>query len=99
VWSLLLFGLCKPLSSVPSVHGKPFTVAQPVYSNSKRDFAFNEIQAVMNQFAAGDYEKDVLLNGSYLIGLLHERAYIDSLIKAAAEKKKNNQPLSTNQEV
>ena len=60
----------------------------------KGGFAFNEIQAVMNQFATGDYEKDTPLNGSYLIGYYHERAHIDSLVKDAAEKKKQSTDLN-----
>jgi hypothetical protein len=43
----------------------------------------------MNQFVTGDYEKDTPLNGSYLIGYYHERAYIDSLVEAAKNKKKS----------
>ena len=40
----------------------------------------------MNKFAPGEYEKDAPLNGSYLIGYYHERAHIDSLVKAASKK-------------
>ena len=44
----------------------------------------------MDSFLPGDYEKDEPLNGSFLIGYYHERAYIESLVKAAAEKKKQS---------
>ncbi|MDY0263438.1 type I-C CRISPR-associated protein Cas8c/Csd1 [Syntrophotalea acetylenica] len=53
----------------------------------KGGFAFNEIQEIMQQFISGDYEKNTPLNGSYLIGYYHERAYIDSLVKKATDKK------------
>ncbi len=83
---------------------RPFRTWQTIHSclnpyiqMVKGGFAFNEIQAVMNQFKTGDYEKDTSLNGSYLIGYYHERAYIDSLVKAAAEKKKQSNDLN-NQE-
>ena len=42
----------------------------------------------MNQYVPGDYEKDTPLSGSFLIGYYHERAYIECLVKDAAEKKK-----------
>lgn len=58
----------------------------PYIQTVKGGFAFNEIQAVMNQFAFGDYQNDEPLNGLYLIGYYHERAYIDSLVKAASKK-------------
>jgi CRISPR-associated protein Csd1 len=80
----------RPFRTWQTIHG----CLNPYIQIVKGGFAFNEIQAVMNQFAAGDYEKDVLLNGSYLIGYYHERAYIDSLIKAAAEKKKQSTALN-----
>lgn len=74
---------------------RPFRTWQTIHSclNSyiqtvKGGFAFNEIQDVMQQFISGDYEKDTPLTGSYLIGYYHERAYIDSLVKKAADKKK-----------
>ena len=80
---------------------RPFRTWQTIHSclnpyiqTVKDGFAFNEIQAVMNQFTSGDYEKDTPLNGSYLIGYYHERAYIDSLVKAAAEKKKQSTDLN-----
>lgn len=61
----------------------------------KGSFAFNEIQAVMNQFADGDYEKDASLNGSYLIGYYHERAYIDTLVENARKKSQSNDNTET----
>ncbi len=71
----------------------------PYIQEVKGDFAFNQIQSVMNQFMPNDFEKDVQLNGSYLIGYYHERAYIDSLVKAAGEKKQttdNNEKENNN---
>jgi len=61
----------------------------PYIQTGKNSFGFSEIQAVMVQFVSGDYEKDTPLNGSYLIGYYHERAYIDSLVKAASKKKQS----------
>lgn len=62
----------------------------PYIQTVKYSFAFGEIQAVMDKFLSKDYEKDAPLNGSYLIGYYHERAYIDNLIKAAGNNKKEN---------
>jgi len=80
----------RPFRTWQTIHG----CLNPYIQTVKGGFAFNEIQAVMNQFATGDYEKDTPLNGSYLIGYYHERAYIDSLVKAAAEKKKQSTDLN-----
>ncbi len=76
----------RPFRTWQTIHG----CLNPYIQTVKSGFAFNEIQAVTNQFTTGDYEKDLPLNGSYLIGYYHERAYIDSLVKAAAEKKKQS---------
>lgn len=76
----------RPFRTWQTIHG----CLNPYIQTVKGGFAFNEIQAVMNQFATGDFEKDTPLNGSYLIGYYHERAYIDSLVKTAAEKKKQS---------
>ncbi|MFA6566885.1 MAG: type I-C CRISPR-associated protein Cas8c/Csd1 [Victivallales bacterium] len=74
---------------------RPFRTWQTIHSclnpyiqSVKGGFEFNEIQAVKNQFVTGDYEKDVPLNGSYLIGYYHEREYIDSLVAKAGKYKK-----------
>jgi len=83
----------RPFRTWQTIHG----CLNPYIQTVKGGFAFNEIQAVKNQFKTGDYEKDTPLNGSYLIGYYHERAYIDSLAKAAAEKKKQTTDLN-NQE-
>jgi CRISPR-associated protein Csd1 len=61
----------------------------PYIQTEKGSFGFNEIQAVMDQFVSEDYEKDTPLNGSYLIGYYHERAYIDSLVRDASKKKQS----------
>ncbi len=70
---------------------RPFRTWQTIHSclnpyiqTVKGSFAFQEIEAIKNKFASvSDYENDKPLNGSYLIGYYHERAYIDSLAKAA----------------
>lgn len=76
---------------------RPFRTWQTIHSclnpyiqAVKGSFAFNEIQAVMDKFAKGDYEKDAPLNGSYLIAYYHERAFIGSLVKDAGMKKQSN---------
>ena len=74
-----------PFRTWQTIHG----CLNPYIQTVKGGFAFNEIQAVMNQFVPGDYEKDAPLNGSYLIGYYHERDYIDSLVKAASKKKQS----------
>ena len=76
----------RPFRTWQTIHG----CLNPYIQTVKSGFAFNEIQAVTNQFTTGDYEKDSPLNGSYLIGYYHERAYIDSLVKDAAERKKQS---------
>jgi CRISPR-associated protein Csd1 len=80
----------RPFRTWQTIHG----CLNPYIQTVKDGFAFNEIQAVMNQFTPGDYEKDTPLKGSYLIGYYHERAHIDSLVKAAAEKKKQSTGLN-----
>jgi CRISPR-associated protein Csd1 len=60
----------------------------PYIQKVKGSFAFSEIQEIKEKFEPGDYENDTPLNGSYLIGYYHERAYIEDLVKAAADKKK-----------
>lgn len=61
----------------------------PYIQTVKGGFAFNEIQAVNQLFVFDDYENDTPLDGLYLLGYYHERAYIDSKVKAANEKKKS----------
>ncbi len=60
----------------------------PYIQKVKGSFAFDEIQAVNKLFIPGEYEKDLPLSGSYLIGYYHERAYIENLAKIASDKKK-----------
>lgn len=74
-----------PFRTWQTIHGCLNSYIQTV----KYSFAFGEIQTVMDKFESGDYERDVPLNGSFLIGYYHERAYIDSLAKAAVNKKKS----------
>jgi CRISPR-associated protein Csd1 len=80
----------RPFRTWQTIHG----CLNPYIQTVKGGFEFNEIQTVTNQFATGDYEKDTPLNGSYLIGYYHERAYIDSLVNAATEKKKQSTDLN-----
>lgn len=65
----------------------------PYIQTVKGSFAFNEIQAVIQLFKPGDFENDAPLNGSYLIGYYHERAYIAALV---AENKSKKQSTSSN---
>jgi len=58
----------------------------PYIQKVKGDFAFREIEKIKNLFIPGDFEKDSQLNGSYLIGYYHERAFIDSLISPNPKK-------------
>jgi len=76
----------RPYRTWHTIHG----CLNPYIQKEKGSFAFSEIQAVMGCFLAGDYEKDEPLNGSFLIGYYHERAYIDSLVKATADKNKQS---------
>ena len=76
----------RPYMTWHTIHG----CLNPYIQKEKNSFAFDEIQSVMDSFLPGDYEKDEPLNGSFLIGYYHERAYIESLVKAAAEKKKQS---------
>ena len=73
-----------PFRTWQIIHG----CLNPYIQTVKGGFAFNEIENVMQQFICGDYETDTSLKGAYLIGYYHERAYIDSLVKKAADKKK-----------
>jgi len=84
----------RPFRTWQTIHGCLLPYIQKV----KGSIEFNEIQAVMNQFAAGDYEKDTPLNGSCLIGYYHERAHIGSLVKDATEKKKQSTDLNTQED-
>ena len=72
----------RPFRTWQTIHG----CLNPYIQTVKHSYAFGEIQNVMAKFLPEDYEKDAPLNGSYLIGYYHERAYIDSLLKAAATK-------------
>ena len=59
----------------------------PYIQKVKGNFAFQEIEKIKSMFIPGDFENDTQLNGSYLIGYYHERAFIDSLISEAIAKK------------
>jgi len=75
----------RPFRTWQTIHG----CLNPYIQAVKGVISFNEIQAIMNQFETGDYEKDTPLNGAYLIGYYHERAYIDSLVRYVKNKKKS----------
>ena len=76
----------RPFRTWQTIHG----CLNPYIQKVKGGFAFNEIQAINDMFKSGDYEADTPLNGSYLIGYYHERAYIDSLVAAASDKSKSS---------
>lgn len=74
----------RPFRTWLTIHG----CLNPYIQAVKGGFAFQEIEAIKNKFVSvADFEKDAPLNGSYLIGYYHERAYIDSLVKDASSKK------------
>jgi len=83
-----------PFRSWQTIHG----CLNPYIQTVKGSFAFSEIEVIMDKFESGEYEKDTPLNGSYLIGYYHERAYINSLGKATGNKKKttNNTEMEDN---
>ena len=76
----------RPFRTWTTIHG----CLIPYIEKVKGGFAFTEIQAVKQLFLQGEFEKDTPLNGSYLLGYYHERAYIESLAKEASDKKKSN---------
>ncbi len=76
----------RPFRTWQTIHG----CLNPYIQKVKGGFAFNEIQAIKDMFKPGDYETDTPLNGSYLIGYYHERAYLDSLVAAARNKKQSS---------
>lgn len=74
----------RPFRTWQTIHG----CLNPYIQAVKGGFAFQEIEAIKNKFVSvADYEKEAPLNGSYLIGYYHERAYIDSLVKDASCKR------------
>jgi CRISPR-associated protein Csd1 len=76
-----------PFRTWQTIHG----CLNPYIQTVKGGFAFNEIQAITDKFnSVAECETDIPLNGSYLIGYYHERAYIDSLVRTAAENKKQS---------
>jgi len=76
----------RPFRTWQTIHG----CLNPYIQSVKNSYAFSEIQAITDKFESGDYEKDVPLNGSYLLGYYHERAYINSLVEAAKSKNSND---------
>ena len=77
----------RPFRTWQTIHG----CLNPYIQAVKGGFAFNEIQAIADKFiSVAEYETDKPLNGSYLIGYYHERAYIDGLVKGAVENKKQS---------
>jgi len=81
----------RPFRTWQTIHG----CLNPYIQSVKGSFAFSEIEAIMDRFESGEYEKDTPLNGSYLIGYYHERAYINSLGKAAHNEKKTTDNTET----
>ncbi|HDR05635.1 MAG TPA: type I-C CRISPR-associated protein Cas8c/Csd1 [Candidatus Marinimicrobia bacterium] len=67
----------------------------PYIQKVKKSYGFRELQAIMDKFIPGDYEKDVPLNGSFLIGYYHERAYIDSFTNVSDKNKNLNEKTGT----
>jgi CRISPR-associated protein Csd1 len=61
----------------------------PYIQKVKGGFAFQEIEAVKNLLRVVDFKNDAPLDGSYLIGYYHERAYIDKLVAEAKAKKQS----------
>ena len=67
---------------------RPFRTWQTIHSclnpyiqAVKGDFAFQEIEAIKNKFTSvSEYQNDSPLNGTYLIGYYHERAFIDNRV-------------------
>ncbi|MBN1128181.1 MAG: type I-C CRISPR-associated protein Cas8c/Csd1 [Chitinispirillaceae bacterium] len=75
-----------PFRTWQTIHG----CLNPYIQRVKGSFAFNEIEAIKNKFVSVDeYEKDTSLDGSYLIGYYHERAFIGSLVAEAISKKQS----------
>jgi CRISPR-associated protein Csd1 len=65
----------------------------PYIQKVKGGFSFKEIEAIKNKFdSVEEYKNDLPLDGSYLIGYYHERAYIDSLVKEVGNKSKASEP-------
>jgi len=61
----------------------------PYIQKVKGNFAYKEIEEIKKLFVSGDFEKDMPLNGSYLLGYYHERAYINDSVKAFNSKKQS----------
>lgn len=77
----------RPFRTWQTIHG----CLNPYIQKVKGGFAFNEIQAIMDEFSSvSEYKTDIPLDGSYLIGYYHERAYIDSLVKASGNNTDND---------
>jgi CRISPR-associated protein Csd1 len=74
----------RPFRTWQTIHG----CLNPYIQKVKGSFAFKEIEVIKNKFlSVEEYEDDTPLDGSYLIGYYHERAFIDSLVTEARNKK------------
>jgi CRISPR-associated protein Csd1 len=80
-----------PFRTWQTIHG----CLNPYIQIVKGSFAFRDIEAIMDKFENDEYEKDTPLNGSYLLGYYHERAYINSLGKVAGNEKKTTDNTET----
>lgn len=77
---------------------RPFRTWQTIHSclnpyiqTVKGGFAFQEIEQIKNKFVSvEDFSRDTPLDGSYLIGYYHERAFIENLVKTANKKKQTD---------
>jgi CRISPR-associated protein Csd1 len=81
----------RPLRTWQTIHG----CLNPYIQTVKGSFAFSELEAITDKFKSGEYEKDTPLNGSYLLGYYHERAYISRLGKVAGNEKKMSDNTAT----
>jgi CRISPR-associated protein Csd1 len=76
----------RPFRTWQTIHG----CLVPYIQTVKNGFAFKEIETVKNMFSPSSFENDAPLNGSYLIGYYHERAFIDRLVTEKNSKKQND---------
>ncbi len=77
----------RPFSTWQTIH----SCLNPYIKTVKGGFAFQEIEQIKNKFlSVEDFRKDTPLDGSYLIGYYHERAYIDNLVNVSKKKTTDN---------
>lgn len=83
----------RPFSTWQTIHNCLLPYIQVV----KGSFACQAIEEAKNLFISGDFEKDIPLDGSYLLGYYHQRARIDDLIKESRKSKKETQEEGDNE--